>query len=209
MEQEVKYAIDSKATADAIWTDPQLARLADPSTSQAIVMKAVYFDTKDRLLARNNMTLRVRAEGDMNIATLKWGGCSANGFHERNEINVPVSEDTSFIQPSADMFRGSEEGETLVGLLGDEPLLNLLETRFLRRQIRLTYNGSLMELALDCGSIITDAGEEPIMEMEIELYAGSVEDVLELGDKLARQYGLIAEDRTKFARGLAMLEKIA
>ena len=84
MEQEMKYAIPTKELSDVIWTNSLIAKYGDESTRESLVMKAVYFDTEDLALAANNMTVRVRAEGDSKFATLKWGGCSSNGFHERN-----------------------------------------------------------------------------------------------------------------------------
>ena len=206
MEQEMKYAIPSKELSDLIWTNSIVEKYGDDSTRESLVMKAVYFDTEDMLLSNNNMTVRVRVEGDRKFATLKWGGCAANGFHERNEINVPVS-DESFINPSVDMFKGSEDGEILRNLAKDKPLFNLLETRFLRRRIRLRYAQSIVELAIDSGSIITDAGEEPILELELELYAGTIDDLKQLGAEFAKEYNLTPENRSKFSRGLKLLKK--
>lgn len=205
MEQEMKYSIPSKELSDIIWNNSIIEKYGDDSTRESLVMKAVYFDTEDMVLSKNNMTVRVRVEGERKFATLKWGGCSTNGFHERNEINVPVS-DESFINPSVDMFKGSEDGEVLMQLAKDKPLINLLETRFLRRRIRLKYQQSLVELAIDYGSIITDAGEEPILELELELYAGNIDDLKKLGEEFAKEYGLSPENRTKFSRGVSLLK---
>ena len=207
MELEMKYAVPDKETAEKIWENALVTELKDDSTEESLVMKAVYFDTEDLALQKNNITVRVRMEGDHNVATLKWGGSAENGFHERNEVNVPVAEDISFIQPSASMFKDSEDGKFLLNLVQDKPLVNLLETRFLRHQAKLKYKSSVIEMSVDQGSIITDAGEEPILELELELYAGSAEHIKELGSVLAKEYGLIPENRSKFARGLAMLEK--
>jgi len=170
MELEMKYAVPSKETADQIWTAMTGSELCDPASAETLVMKAVYFDTEDGILSDNNVTFRVRAEGETTFATLKWGGSSSNGFHERQEINVPVNGETCFIQPPTDLFRESLEGLQLMELIKDRKLINLLEMRFLRRRARLTYNGTMMELAVDTGSIITDKGEIPILETELELF---------------------------------------
>lgn len=204
MEHEMKYAIPDKSIADEIWENSLIAKYGDESTRENLVMKAVYFDTEDLSLAKNNMTVRVRAEGGHKFATLKWGGCSSNGFHERNEINVPVS-DESFIAPAAEMFKDSEDGHALLSFVSGQPLLNLMEMRFLRRRIRLKYKGSLVELAIDYGDIISDKGSSPILELEIELYAGSIDDLKEIGGEFLSKYALTPEDRSKFARGLALI----
>lgn len=204
MELEMKYAIPDKETADAIWNDPTIQQLADPSSAEKVVMKAVYFDTPDGKLSKNNMAVRMRYEGDSVFATLKWNGSAVNGFHEREEINVPCGEEY-FISSPKELFRESEDGKVLIDLIGDEPLINLLEMRFLRRRIRLQYGASIMEMAIDSGAIITDNGEVPIMEMEIELYAGDPSDIQQLAEGLADAYGLVPENRSKLVRGLAIL----
>ena len=92
-------------------------------------------------------------------------------------------------------------------MIGDDPLVNLLEMRYLRSRCRLAYGASIMELAIDTGSIITDKGEVPIMELEIELYAGDPKDICSLGKRLEEKYALVPEDRSKLARGLALLQE--
>ena len=206
MEQEMKYAISSKEMADKIWEDAFIKKYCDESTRETLVMKAIYFDTEDRILSNNNMTVRVRGESEHKFATLKWGGCSTNGFHERKEINIPVSDD-SFIAPAADMFKDSEDGTVLLDLIGNKALLNLLEMRYLRRKARLNYKDSLVELAIDCGDIITDNGNVPILELELELLVGNTTDLKALGDEFIKQFELTPEDRSKFARGLAKLDE--
>jgi triphosphatase len=205
MESEMKYRIADREMADAIWDDECLLSIADPASREKLVMKAVYFDTEDHILSQNNMAFRVRLEGESVFATLKWAGHSSNGFHERQEINVPVSGEEYFIKPPADLFSESEDGQVFLSLVGDKPLLNILETRFLRRRMRVDLNDSLMEIAIDTGNIVTDVGEETILELEIELFAGDVKGIRELGDKLAKKYGLVPESRSKLARGLALL----
>lgn len=205
METELKYGIPSREKADAIWEEAFVSPYSDNSTAEKVVMKAVYFDTEDRILSKNNVAVRVRAEGDISFATLKWGGKAENGLHERGEINIPVSGEEIFIQPPVDMFKESEDGRQLMDLIGDRRLVNLLETRFLRRRIKVHYNESIMEMAIDTGSIITDAGTAPILEMELELYLGETEDLIALGDLIREKYGLEPENTSKLARGLAML----
>ena len=204
MELEMKYAVPDKAACDAIWEDDLIRQLADPSSREKTVMKAVYFDTEDGKLSANNMAVRVRYEGDTVFATLKWNGSVSNGFHEREEINVPASA-AHFITSPKELFKESEDGKVLLDLIGDQELTNLLEMRYLRSRCRLRYGGSIMELAIDTGSIITDKGELPIMELEIELYAGDPKDIQVLGEPLQEKYHLIPEDRSKLARGLALL----
>ena len=206
MELEVKYAIPDKQTADAIWEDEEIAAMADISTSEKLVMKAVYFDTEDHTLSDHNIALRVRVEGERTFAALKWGGSASDGFHEREEVNVPVSGEESFIAPEPDMFKESSDGLDLIELIGKKPLINMLETRFLRKRIRLNYKNSIFEMAIDTGDIVTDAGNLDILELEIELFAGDEAELTELGKHIASKYNLEPENMSKFARGLELVK---
>lgn len=204
MELEMKYAVPGKAVCDAVWDDEDVRKYADGASVEKLVMKAVYFDTEDGKLAEHDMAVRVRYEGDSVFAALKWNGSASNGFHEREEINVPACAE-HFISSPKDLFRESEDGKAMLELIGDDELINLLEMRYLRRRCRLNVNGTIMELAVDNGSIITDKGEVPIMELEIELYAGDPDEIRGLGEKLRKKYELKPENRSKLARGLALL----
>ena len=205
MELEMKYSIPSKEVADAMWNDEYLLQIGDTESRKKVVMKGVYFDTPDGLLSKNNIAFRVRSEDGFMLATLKWGGSVQNGFHSRQEINVPVQGAGCFIATAKDTFKESEDGRELMELFGDRPLVNLLETRYLRSLMRISYGASIIEMAIDTGSIVTDNGELPIMELELELYAGDPADIQALGDKLAEKYGLIAGNESKLKRGLDLI----
>ena len=205
MELEMKYMIPDKETAEALWNDEQIFSLSDSASRKKIVMKAVYFDTPDGVLSQNNIAMRVRSENGSMIATLKLGGTVQNGFHSREEINIPVPGENAFITTPKDIFNESEEGRMVSGLIGDRPLINLLETRYLRSQMRLSYGSSIIEMAIDTGSIVTDKGELPIMELELELYAGDPEDIKALGARLAERFGLIEGNESKLKRGLDLI----
>ncbi len=205
MEIEMKYSLPDKQTAEALWEDEELKELTDRSTAESLIMKAVYFDTEDRVLSGNDVAFRVRTEGDLSFATIKYGGRVENGLHERGEVNIPVSSGSYFIQPDLEILRACEEGRMLCSLTEGKPLLNLLEMHFLRKRCRLSYGGSLIELSVDTGSIITDNGDIPILELELELYAGTVEDIKAMGAKLAEKYCLVPQDKSKLARGLELI----
>jgi len=207
MEIELKYQIPNKETADAIWEDPSIMELSDSASSESLVMKAIYFDTEDLILSKNNISVRVRAEGEHCFATLKANGSHKEGLFTRDEINVPIGDETSFMALDPTLFKGSDNGDRMIELIGDKPLLNLIEMRFLRRRKRLSFAGAITELAVDSGSIITDKGEAPIQEMEIELFAGEESALVALGDKISQKYGLSPKNTSKFRDGLNILGK--
>ena len=206
MEIEMKYALPDAECSDEIWNDEFLNSITNNNTAEALVMKAIYFDTEDMRLTKNKMAVRVRAEGDRIFATLKAGDKQQDGMFERHEVNVPISDSLGLMSLSPEVFEQSEEGQELIKLVEGKPLINLFEMRFLRRCKKLSYGSSVMELALDLGSIISDKGEKPICEMEIELYAGKPEDIQALGAKIAEKYGLTPKTTSKFKDGLSIGE---
>lgn len=206
MEIEMKYGIGSKEQAEEIWEDHQLLGIGELDSRETVLMKAVYFDTEDRVLSENDMAFRVRMEGNRIVASLKWSGCAVDGYHTREEINVPVTDETYFISPPTDLFKESEQGKELIRLVGDKRLHNLMENRFLRRKMRVDSGNAICEVAIDTGEIITDGGSMPICELEIELYSGEPEEIKQMGANLLEKYGLTPENRSKYARGLKLVQ---
>ncbi|HPO04980.1 MAG TPA: CYTH domain-containing protein [Bacillota bacterium] len=202
MEIEMKFAIGNKEVAEAIWEDEYLKKIGDSSSKEAVYMKSAYFDTEERVLLKNDVAFRVRMEGNKVIASLKWNGSSSGGLHKREEVNVPVDDPACFLEPSPEIFRESDQGKAMMDLIGEERLYSILEMNFVRRRIRVDYENSIMEIAVDTGEILTENGELPICELEIELFSGEQEDVTALGNILKEKYDLFPLDVSKYARGL-------
>lgn len=205
MEIEMKYAIPNKEVAEAIWQDEYLNEVGDSSSKNVVHMKSVYFDTEERILLKNDVAFRVRMEGNKVVASLKWKGASQEGLHKREEVNVPVDDPACFLQPSPEIFKESDQGEDMMELVGNRPLLSILEMNFIRKRIRIDYKESIMELAIDIGGILTEDGEIPICELEIELFSGKEEDVKDLGAIMEEKYDLKTLDASKYARGLNLM----
>ena len=202
MEIEMKYGIKDKDSAEAIWEDDFLNEMGDVDARETVFMKAAYFDTKVHILSKNDIAFRVRMEGNRIVASLKWNGSGEEGLHIRKEINVPVDDPACFIQPSPDLFKESDTGRMLMNLIGDQLIYSMLEIHILRRRLRLDTGDSIVEVAVDTGEIITDFGNLPICELEIELFSGEKEDVKAIGTKLAEKYNLVPLNVSKYARGL-------
>ncbi|MEL7658841.1 MAG: CYTH domain-containing protein [Bacillota bacterium] len=207
MEIEMKYGIGDKEIAKSIWEDEYLLSIEEKDSREKVYMKASYFDTDDYILSKNDIAFRVRMEGSRIVASLKWNGASVDGLHTREEINVPVTDETCFIMPNPKIFIESDIGRDMIVLVQGKALHSLLETRFLRSRVRIDTGKSICELAIDEGEIVTDFGNLPICELEIELFSGDQEDVLRIGKYLAEKYQLTAENRSKYARGLKLLEE--
>ncbi len=209
MEIEMKYAIKDKDTARSIWEDESLLGMEEKGSREKVYMKAAYFDTDDYILSKNDIAFRVRMEGPRIVASLKWNGASEKGMHTREEINVPVKDEACFIAPDPEIFRESEDGREMLALVGGKTLRSFMETRFLRSRVRIDTGKSICEVAVDEGEIVTDFGTQPICELEIELFSGDKEDIRRIGEALADKHWLIEEPKSKYARGLLLLEKTA
>ncbi len=205
MEIEMKYGIGDKETAESIWGDEYLSSMEEPESREKVLMKAAYFDTDDYILSKNDIAMRVRMEGNRIVATLKWGGKSEGGLHIRGEINVPVNDQACFINPDPQIFSESEVGQELLSLIGFKSVHSIIETNFIRSRFRVDDGNGIMEISIDQGEIITAEGTAPISELEIELFSGEQESLEEITKKIAGKYGLEAESKSKYARGLELL----
>lgn len=201
MEIELKYRIPDNETAEKIWVDKSFFHLEEENSREELCFDAKYFDTVDCDFMKKEIAYRVRKEGCRWVATLKWSGYSEGSFHKREELNVPVEDD----RPDISVFRESEIGETLAELAGENELECILETRFVRRLFRIDTGTGMFEISIDKGHIITPYGEEPILEVEIELFSGETDELMELGEKLRNTYNLEIENNSKYARGLALI----
>jgi inorganic triphosphatase YgiF len=205
MEVELKYLVDSKERADAIFNDAYLFSIEEEDTREKTFFKAAYFDTADYILSKHDIAFRVRMEGDQLVAALKWRGKVEGGLHRREEINVPLDDPQSYIMPSPEIFAESDIGKEVIRLVGESPLISLMEMGFLRSRFRVDTGNSIIEVALDMGEILTDRGNLPILELELELYSGEETELMALGDRLSKAYELLPFDQSKYLRGRKLL----
>ena len=207
MEIELKYRIDNLEQYENLLSDTWIAGLAGGEEPENVRMKAAYFDTADHTLIRHNIAFRIRSEGERTLATLKWreDDDGISGLYIRSEINIPVSDHCCFFAPDPAIFKASSEGKDLLDILEGKPLVNIFDMIFTRRRIRVDYENSILELALDEGVIVAGADSIQFRELEIEVYSGEKEDLLSLGKQIAAKYKLEPELKTKFARGIELL----
>lgn len=204
MEIETKYMIPDRETADRLWDDKYLASMEEEGSRETVLMKAAYFDTEDSLLAKNDIALRVRTEGESIFATLKWSGKSEGALHTREEINIPLAGETSLIAPDISVFSESEIGKELIELIGDKRLYSNVETGVVRRRFRIDTGKAIIEVSVDTGEIITAGGNEPICEIEFELFSGDEAELKEVSEDIMNRYELKAGAESKYARGLKL-----
>ena len=200
----MKYLLRDRDQADEILSDEIVKNVEDEGSFETIDMLAIYYDTPDRKLTEEGIAIRVRKEGEFYVATMKDKGNSIAGMHKRQEINVRLSDEEMIQHPDVTIFAESDAYEQLLGIAGKQKLEPVLSMKFERRQVRVDTGNSISVLSFDDGKISAGGKTIPIMEMEIELYSGSEDELKEYGHKIADKYELEPEDRSKFARGYAL-----
>lgn len=163
---------------------------------------STYYDTQELTLKEHGIAYRVRDKGDGSFeATVKTQKQSAGGLSERLELNLPLAE----AQPVLDGFAALGLGFELSELApcGVQALFTVDVQRI---TYILDYAGAVCELAIDKGAIRCGEKSDSIDEVEIELLEGEVQALLELKERIAAAVTLRAEERSKFVRGLALLQ---
>ena len=195
---------------------------ASSESLNEIPMKAIYYDTVDRALRERKLTYRIRKEGGLNILTIKYGRGSDKGdkgLHKREEINIRVPDD--FIdKPGIDVLDDTpvyKEFDKAVGgqysddmgiMLPLKPLVPVMTMDFLRKEVKVHFGTeSSAILSFDEGNICAGNRKTAISEVEIELFEGNEEDLTAFGEKISQKYGLEPLNKSKYARGLKLLEE--
>ncbi|MDP9315284.1 MAG: CYTH domain-containing protein [Chloroflexota bacterium] len=197
MEVEAKLALTAPTSPHQIealdWTPYQLGPRHD------VQQHDTFFDTADLALSKTRHAVRLREGGVTMVVTLKGPGKVAAGVHEREELELP----TAAREPDG---WPEEVRAQLRRLIGDQPIQRLLEVRNHRHTWALLHSGQTIgEVALDKGQIIANNRSEPMHELEIELKGGLAEGLVLLSQLVQQQLPAQPEDRSKFARGLALL----
>lgn len=159
----------------------QLARLR-PKTEK---LRAIYYDTPERLLQREGLALRLRCENGSWVQALKGDSGHALARLE-HEVELGRVRDTP--HPVAARHEGSPAGEKLVRVLGrgfdDSAWEAMFETDVERAKATVEVGASSVEIAFDRGRIVAGRRRLAISEIEFELKRGDAVAAV----KLARQW---------------------
>jgi len=201
METELKLRILNPGMADKIISDEILRNLfLDQPVEREFETR--HYDTSQGTLMNAGLAFRVRREGENFTACVKGKGFSLGGLHSRLEYSVPVKG----FNPDISVFAETPIFNVLQQAVGEEKLTNLFSIRFKRISAFLNVRGTIIELALDKGEIVAGNKREEICELELELKSGSAGEIFKLGAALAEKYPLMMETRSKFKRGLDLLD---
>ena len=202
MEIELKFNIHSDQVADAIWQNELFASIEEADSRDEMCLDARYYDTADYSLSKAQIAYRVRKEGERWVAALKWSGTNEGALHSREEHCVPVFDN----KPDVSIFAQSDMGDELMRITGGRELECIFKTQVHRKMFRIDTGTSIFEISIDSGRVITPYGQEPINEVEIELYSGETEELIEIGKKLTDKYELTIAEDSKYARGINLIK---
>lgn len=187
----VEYELKFCATESA-WEKIRKEIVAEEKN---LTMESTYYDTCDGAFSRKHYTLRMRKENGLPVYTLKT--------------------------PMPDFFRG--EWETTASSLSEavnilcekgaptevkdmfaQGVIPICGAQFTRIAKTVTTRDCTVEIALDKG-VLTGGGKSlDLLEVEVELKAGSQAGANAYAAALKKTYGLLPEKRSKFSRALAL-----
>ncbi len=197
MEVEAKFALTQPVTAVEIEALPWAPYML--GTQHVAEQHDVFWDTVDRQLSHTHHAVRLRQVDNRLITTLKGPGKVENGVHTRDEWEGEATAQTPDGWPQAIRARVQD-------LIGTQPLAPLLEVHVRRHTWPLLRDNRVIgELALDQGEIVAGGRRLALHELEIELKGGELDDLGILCAVVQRHLPAQPEDRSKFARGLALL----
>ena len=163
-----------------------------------IEMETTYYDNAEGAFHSRYWTFRRRMEGSRSVCTLKT---PAEGFG-RNEWEAECGDIAA--APELLCNLGAPLELMVLTARGVQPSCG---AKFTRLCGLVEIPGAVVELALDRG-VLTGGGKElPFAEAEVELKSGSEEAVLRFAEKLAGEFGLKKEPRSKVARARALTQK--
>jgi triphosphatase len=153
-----------------------------------------YFDTRDQALARSGVSLRVRDTNGRRVQTLK-ADSRAGVAADRAEWEWPI-----------------DRAKPDLGLLAQTPIAERLPRRLDLRAVLVTdiertvrmlepEQGTIVEAALDQGTIIAGKARQAVRELELELRQGDAAPLFRLALELHAAAPLTIESQSKAARG--------
>lgn len=191
IEIELKY----RATPE----QQQAVLKACGGTPHSISMETAYYDTADRLLSAQRITLRRRFENGVSVCTLKTPAVgNARGEWDclRDTIEEAIPE----------LCKLADRTDLLEALrCGVVPICG---ARFTRQALDIQTGDFSAELALDRGVLLGGGREMPLCEIELELKSGNPDAMTMYMQLLAGVYGLVPEEKSKFRRARALAEGV-
>jgi triphosphatase len=201
IETEVKFSLDAVRAHKIL--SSRLIRRSKKRGKGSKRYLSTYYDTRQHLLRKSGVTLRVREVDGKFEQTIKIPIEGSIGMLNSEEWNAPISTrlpDLSLFDASVTARFNPRKRKI--------NLLPMFTTDIDRTCMVLEYNKSRFELALDLGQVIShgkSARSAEISELELELQRGNPIALLDFALALTEECDLIPEHRTKAQRGYALV----
>ncbi len=202
-ELELKLELSSQACDQFLqltWfhSHPSVERQPDKQLENS------YFDTPDLALLASRAALRIRKSGDKFLQTLKTKGTSVGGLHQRGEWEFEIGQATpggSLPSLQPELFPKDVWPENL----DVAQLTPVFETNFTRSGwLWRSAKGSLIELVLDRGQVVSGNQTTALSEIELELLEGDAACVFDLAEAISHHLPMKVSDITKAQRGFEL-----
>jgi triphosphatase len=191
-EVELKLLVDHARLANFNEASIMATNARDKGTRKR--MKAIYYDSPERTLWRNGLTLRVRQSGARFVQTMKAQPAGDPLRRGEWEASVPsIAPDIALAMPFIPGKLRSELGQRG---------LEAVFTADIRRHLRVVdLPSGTVEVAFDQGFLRSGDRTMPVSEIELELKRGSAAAIYELALRLAEHGPVKPSIRSKAARG--------
>ena len=184
-----EYELKFKATQDV------LAAIDSAFPGGVVIqMETAYYDTPTGAMSRRRYTLRRRLENGISVCTLKTPAGNARG-----EWEVQCEDIAAAIPKLIAMGAPAELEE-----LAKEGFVHICGAKFTRLAKTVICPECTVEIALDQGILLGGEKTEPLCEAEVELKDGESAACDAFAKELAERFGLVTEEKSKFARALAL-----
>ena len=215
METELKFRLTSTDVLAGLLEDTWLQQMVKMDSRVETRMVSHYYDCADMRLMRKSASLRIREEGESHVLSIKSDGQVKDGLHQRLEWSVSVQKDLlNNLDAGLDigwiMQNVTSEGDPderlqdVLAAIQGQSLIEICQVKFIRTSFDIEYGETRIELAVDVGELSAGLAAEPVVELELELKSGDLQDLLVFGEMLAAKFALVPEPLSKFARCLAL-----
>ena len=201
IEVELKYQVTAPGGADRYLVAPEIGPFKSVGQVRSVRLEDGYVDSADWGLARAGFAARLRRTSAGTLISVKAHATSGVRLHRREEIEGPA--DAAAIPRD---WPDSQARTVILELCGDDPLIELLRIRQLRRVRRFEAGDSRVELSLDEVEVI---GNDTLLarfdELEVELKKGDEAPLEALADLFDLDEALRALSGSKLDRAVVAM----
>lgn len=191
-EIELKLLVEPDHLAD--FNDAAVVATHARSKGTRKHLKSIYYDTPERTLRRNGLSLRVRQSGARFVQTVKLESAGDPLRRGEWEASVPSADpDLALAMPFIP--------EELRSEIEHDGLEAVFIADIHRHERILDMPTGTIEIAFDHGSLKAGSWSQPVSEIELELKAGSAAAVYDLALRLSEHGPVKPSIRSKSARG--------